>query len=194
MALGGMYDHVGGGFARYSVDDAGSCRTSRRCSTTRRCWSRSTSTAWLPDSQAPLYRRVVEQTLDFVRRRVAGRRTGGFHASLDADSEGREEGRVLRLDAGSQVSENVLGDRRRGARFCELYGITSAGGNFEGAEHRPTCCGADWRRSPGSAGWTRKSWCAETDASRELRCWFIDAGAPSAAGDRRQGPDRPGTA
>ena len=37
MASGGMYDHLGGGFARYSVDDIWLVLTSRRCSTTRRC-------------------------------------------------------------------------------------------------------------------------------------------------------------
>ena len=38
MAAGGMYDQLGGGFHRYSTDAPGWCRTSRRCSTTTRCW------------------------------------------------------------------------------------------------------------------------------------------------------------
>ena len=37
MAIGGIYDHLGGGFHRYSTDAAGWCRTSRRCSTTTPC-------------------------------------------------------------------------------------------------------------------------------------------------------------
>ena len=45
MASGGMYDQVGGGFARYSVDPAGSSPTSRRCSTTTRCSRAPTCTA-----------------------------------------------------------------------------------------------------------------------------------------------------
>ena len=44
MARGGMYDQLGGGFARYSVDAGGPCRTSRRCSTTTRCSPVSTLT------------------------------------------------------------------------------------------------------------------------------------------------------
>ena len=42
MAMGGIYDHLGGGFARYSTDGAGSCRTSRRCCTTTHCSCRAT--------------------------------------------------------------------------------------------------------------------------------------------------------
>ena len=47
MALGGMWDVVGGGFHRYSVDMQWSCRTSRKCCTTTRCWRRCTSTGGL---------------------------------------------------------------------------------------------------------------------------------------------------
>ena len=45
MAAGGIYDQVGGGFARYAVDAPGRSRTSRRCSTTTRCWRAPTCTA-----------------------------------------------------------------------------------------------------------------------------------------------------
>ena len=45
MASGGMYDHLGGGFARYR-STRGSCPTSRRCCTTRRCSSASTCTRY----------------------------------------------------------------------------------------------------------------------------------------------------
>ena len=45
MASGGIYDQVGGGFARYAVDATWTCPTSRRCSTTTRCSPGRTCTA-----------------------------------------------------------------------------------------------------------------------------------------------------
>lgn len=124
MARGGMYDQVGGGFARYSVDER-----------------------WLvPHFEKMLYnqallvpvyveafqltgrqdfRRVVEQTLDFVRRELTDP-GGGFYSSLDADSEGTE-GRFYVWDQ-TEV-ESILGDDA--GFFCKTYGITRAG-NFEG--------------------------------------------------------------
>ena len=73
----------------------------------------------------PLYRRVVEETLDFVRREMRHER-GGFYSSYDADSEG-EEGKFYVWTA--DEIRAALGDEA--ARFMAAYGV-SEGGNWEG--------------------------------------------------------------
>ena len=69
---GGMYDLVGGGFHRYSVDEGGSSRTSRRCSTTTRCSPRVPARLGVPGNER--YRAVAEQTLDYMLRELCARR------------------------------------------------------------------------------------------------------------------------
>jgi uncharacterized protein YyaL (SSP411 family) len=125
MALGGMYDQLGGGFARYSVDERWLVPHFEKMLYNQALLVPVYVDAWLLTGR-PLYRRVVEQTLDFVGREMRAA-DGGFYSSLDADSEGREgafyvwsRGEILR----------VLGDVD-GARFCEAYGVTEEG-NFEG--------------------------------------------------------------
>ncbi len=126
MALGGLYDHVGGGFARYSVDERWLVPHFEKMLYNQALLVPNYVDAWLLTGK-PLYRRVVEQTLDFVRRELTGPE-GGCWSSLDADSEG-EEGRFYVWTPDEVRAE--LGDAD-GSLFCEVYGIT-AGGNFEGA-------------------------------------------------------------
>ena len=125
MAAGGIYDHVGGGFHRYSVD---------------RKWLVPHFEKMLYDNallavnyldayqvtRVALYERVATETLDYVLRDMTDAE-GGFHSSEDADSEG-EEG-IFYTWSREQVVD-VLGENA-GADFAEYYGIT-AGGNFEG--------------------------------------------------------------
>jgi uncharacterized protein YyaL (SSP411 family) len=82
--------------------------------------------AWLV-TRRPLFRRVVEETLDFVRREMTDP-DGGLFSSLDADSEGVEGKFYVWTPA--EVRQ-VIGDAD-GEWFCDLYGITEAG-NFEGS-------------------------------------------------------------
>jgi len=125
MALGGMYDQVGGGFARYSVDERWLVPHFEKMLYNQALLVPLYVDAW-KFLRKPLYRDVVAQTLDFVRREMTDAE-GGFHSSLDADSEG-EEGRFY-VWTPREVRE-VLGTEE-GDLFCEVYSITDAG-NFEG--------------------------------------------------------------
>ncbi len=125
MALGGMYDHVGGGFARYSVDERWLVPHFEKMLYNQALLVPVYLDAWKL-TRKPLYRRVVEQTLDFVRREMTDP-GGGFYSSLDADSEG-EEGKFYVWTPGE--IRDVLG-AEEGDLFCELYGISTEG-NFEG--------------------------------------------------------------
>ena len=77
-------------------------------------------------TRKPLYRRVVIETLDFVRREMTDA-SGGFHSSLDADSEGHEG----KFYVWSPDEVRAALGAEDGAFFCRVYGITPEG-NFEG--------------------------------------------------------------
>ena len=124
MAYGGMYDQIGGGFARYSTDESWFVPHFEKMLYDQALLVPVYADAWLV-TRKPLYRRVVEETLDFVRRELTSP-DGGFLASLDADSEGHE-GRFYVWNP-EEVAE-VLG-AEDGAFFCRVYGIASRG-NFE---------------------------------------------------------------
>ena len=125
MGLGGMYDHIGGGFARYSVDEKWLVPHFEKMLYNQALLVPVYVDAWRITGK-PLYRRIVEQTLDFVRREQVDP-GGGFHSSLDADSEG-EEGKFYVWTPSEIMSELGAED---GRLFCETYGITPEG-NFEG--------------------------------------------------------------
>ncbi len=124
MARGGMYDVVGGGFARYSTDQFWRVPHFEKMLYDNALLVRAYLHAWQVNKE-PVFEHIVEETLDFVVREMTHAQ-GGFHSSLDADSEG-EEGRfyVWTLD---EIRE-LLKDE---SEFFEAaYGIT-AKGNWEG--------------------------------------------------------------
>ena len=125
MALGGLFDHIGGGFARYSVDEFWLVPHFEKMLYNQALLVPIYTDAWRL-TERPLYRQVVLRTLDFVARELTARE-GGFWSSLDADSEG-EEGRYYVWTA-AEV-EAVLGTADA-QFFGEFYGITPEG-NFEG--------------------------------------------------------------
>ena len=132
MASGGMYDHLGGGFARYSVDAFWMVPHFEKMLYDQALLSRVYLHAWLELGEAR-WRQVVDETIGYVLRDLR-QPEGGFSSAEDADSEG-EEGRfyVWRIEE----IEDVLGPGLAPAAI-EWYGVTKSG-NFEGSNilHRP---------------------------------------------------------
>ncbi|MEM7344848.1 MAG: thioredoxin domain-containing protein, partial [Chloroflexota bacterium] len=125
MAYGGMYDQLGGGFHRYSVDTVWLVPHFEKMLYDNALLARLYLHAWQV-TQKPLYRRIVEETLDYVIREMTHEK-GGFYSAQDADSEG-EEGKFFLWN--HQAIKDILGEDA-GTIFCEAYDITP-GGNFEG--------------------------------------------------------------
>ncbi len=124
MALGGIRDHVGGGFHRYTVDSEWLVPHFEKMLYNQAQIARAFLYAYEITGK-PLYRRVAVQTLDYVLRDMTDR-DGVFFSATDADSEG-EEGRffVWTLD---QIRE-AAGEH--GQFVIDHYGATDEG-NFEG--------------------------------------------------------------
>ena len=126
MARGGLYDHVGGGFHRYTVDGE---------------WTVPHFEKMLYDNAqlVPVYlhafqlsgqdrwRTVVEDTLDYVAREMR-LSAGGFASSQDADAEGVEGGFFVWT---RHQLRDVLGDDASFA--AEMYGVTDSGNFDDGA-------------------------------------------------------------
>ena len=126
MASGGMYDMVGGGFARYSVDERWLVPHFEKMLYDNALLARSYLHGWQVTGE-PLLRRVCEETLDWALGEMQAPE-GGFYSALDADSEG-EEG-IFYVWTPEQLRE-VLGSEDA-ATAAGFYGV-QPGGNFEGA-------------------------------------------------------------
>ncbi|MDB0006943.1 thioredoxin domain-containing protein [Flavobacteriales bacterium] len=88
MAYGGIYDQVGGGFARYSTDKLWKVPHFEKMLYDNAQLVSLYSEAFLAYGK-PLYQQTVEQTLDFIERELSDT-SGAFYSALDADSEGVE--------------------------------------------------------------------------------------------------------
>ena len=126
MARGGMYDQLGGGFHRYSVDERWLVPHFEKMLYDNALLSRLYLEAYQLDPQ-PLYARVVEEILDYVVREMLNPQ-GGFYSTQDADSEGHE-GKFF-IWTPKEIGE-ILGEEE-GKVFCQYYDVTE-GGNFEGS-------------------------------------------------------------
>ena len=88
MAAGGMYDHLGGGFARYSVDAHWLVPHFEKMLYDNALLARVYLYAYQATGKQS-YRRVAEEILEYIIRDMTDR-TGGFYSAEDADSEGEE--------------------------------------------------------------------------------------------------------
>src|SRR5688572_12018708 len=124
MARGGMYDVVGGGFSRYSVDNFWRVPHFEKMLYDNAQLARAYLHAW-QITKDPLFKQIVIETLDFIEREMT-HPDGGFYSSLDADSEG-EEGKFY-----VWTLEEIRGVLKEDSEFFEAaYGITVRG-NWEG--------------------------------------------------------------
>jgi uncharacterized protein YyaL (SSP411 family) len=126
MASGGMYDHLGGGFARYSVDGIWLVPHFEKMLYDNALLTRLYLHAWQVTG-LPRYRQVLDETVGYVLRDLR-HPDGGFYSAEDADSEG-EEGKFyvwtpdeIRAVVGDAAANDVIA----------WYGATEDG-NFEGA-------------------------------------------------------------
>lgn len=150
MAAGGIYDQLGGGFARYSVDARWAVPHFEKMLYDNGQLVKLYADAYrLTGKQA--WRRVVEETIAYVLREMT-HPGGGFYAGEDADSEG-QEGKFYVWTAAE--IEAVLGDSD-GAMACQAYGVTEHG-NFEhGATVLHRAVKLDALQAARLAGWRER--------------------------------------
>ncbi|MBA2114524.1 thioredoxin domain-containing protein [Bremerella alba] len=126
MAMGGIYDHLGGGFARYSVDAYWLVPHFEKMLYDNSLLISNYVDAYRLTKSAN-YARVAKESCDYILRDMTDEH-GGFHSTEDADSEG-EEGKFY-VWTPKEVDQ-LLGDPLIAERFRQVYDITVAG-NFEG--------------------------------------------------------------
>ncbi|MBT8379875.1 MAG: thioredoxin domain-containing protein [Ignavibacteria bacterium] len=124
IANGGIYDHIGGGFARYSTDDIWKVPHFEKMLYDNAQLVSLYSNAYKVTGNKH-YKNVVYETLDYIKREMTDE-SGGFYSSLDADSEG-EEGKFYVWKRKEVI--DLLGSNAE--LFCEYYNISETG-NWEG--------------------------------------------------------------
>jgi uncharacterized protein YyaL (SSP411 family) len=124
MAAGGIYDQIGGGFARYAVDAIWLVPHFEKMLYDNALLARAYLHGWQITGHER-YRRICTETLDWALREMRGPE-GGFYSALDADSEG-EEGRFYLWEM--EEIRDLLGEQAD--EVIAHYGV-SPGGNFEG--------------------------------------------------------------
>jgi uncharacterized protein YyaL (SSP411 family) len=124
MARGGIYDQVGGGFARYSVDTTWLVPHFEKMLYDNALLTRLGAHLWQATGDAEV-KRVTTEIVEWVEREMTSPE-GGFYSSLDADSEGHEGKFYVWSE---EEIDSLLGADARA--FKSYYGVTRAG-NFEG--------------------------------------------------------------
>jgi hypothetical protein len=126
MAFGGIYDHIGGGFARYSVDGRWHVPHFEKMlyDNAQLLSLYSEANTWNFD---PLYQKIVDEIINFTLRELTSPEYG-FYSALDADSEGKE-GKFY-IFTKTEIEEILGADTEL---FCIYFNITDDG-NWEEEE------------------------------------------------------------
>ncbi|HEV8052794.1 MAG TPA: thioredoxin domain-containing protein [Parachlamydiaceae bacterium] len=124
MQRGGIYDHLGGGFSRYSVDEKWLVPHFEKMLYDNALLSHSYLEAWQV-TQKPFYRQITEEILDYILRDMT-HPDGGFYSAEDADSEGHEG--LFYTWTQDEIKE-ILGEEE-GKHFINFYHVTPQG-NFD---------------------------------------------------------------
>ncbi len=129
ICQGGIYDHLGGGFARYSTDDRWLAPHFEKMLYDNGLLLELMSDVWLT-TRSPLYAHRTEETIDWLLREMTAEADSdgrfAFASALDADSEG-EEGKFY-VWSEAEIAAVLGGDA---ARFAGVYDVSEAG-NWEG--------------------------------------------------------------
>ncbi len=125
ICQGGIYDHLGGGFSRYSVDERWLAPHFEKMLYDNAQLLELLTLVWL-ETREPLYARRIEETVGWISREMT-ESGGAFASALDADSEG-VEGKFY-VWSKEEVDTLLSGDSRL---FSAHYGVTKAG-NWEGS-------------------------------------------------------------
>jgi uncharacterized protein len=131
MANGGIYDHLGGGFFRYSVDDRWEVPHFEKMLYDNVQFISLYSNAYKA-FRDPLYKKVVYETIQFLRNEMLSDK-GGLYSAIDADSQGKEG---FYYTWSSSEIENLLEENKN--LFSIFYGV-SAVGNHEGRNVLRVC-------------------------------------------------------
>jgi uncharacterized protein YyaL (SSP411 family) len=131
MAMGGIYDHLGGGFARYSTDARWLVPHFEKMLYDNALLAVCYAEAFQATGE-PLYREVIEETLGWVAREMTSPE-GPFYSTLDADSEG-VEGKFYAWT--EEEIEQVLG-KKDAPLFAALYGVEPEGNWHDPHGHGP---------------------------------------------------------
>lgn len=129
MACGGIFDQIGGGFARYSVDQAWTIPHFEKMLYDNGLLLDIFAKGWLR-YRDPFYRAVAEETVDWLEREMQAP-GGAWYAALDADSEGIEGKYYVWTP---EEIASVLGPEA--SAFCDAYHVTDAG-NFDHGTTNP---------------------------------------------------------
>ncbi len=164
MMHGGIYDQLGGGFARYAVDPSWLVPHFEKMLYDNALLARAYLHGWQVMGEEP-WVRVCEETLDWALREMHGPE-GGFYSALDADSEG-EEGRFYVWDE-AEMREVLAGagiGHEAVERVLGHWGV-SAAGNFEGKNILHVPLGASAQQPAGLADARRALYAHRDDRVR----------------------------
>ena len=160
---GGIFDHVGGGFSRYSTDRQWLVPHFEKMLYDNALLALAFTEAWQQTRRA-YARQAACRTLDYVLAELTDP-AGGFYCGQDADSDG-VEGKYYVFSP--EELSGVLG-REAAERFCRRFGIT-AGGNFEGKSVPSLIAASDWQQEPEEIGAVRARLYAYRKSRTQLHC------------------------